>query len=702
MVNIFKPAIILMNKLKFLKKFGLIFIISLLPMSLMLVNLVIQINQKIEINDNQMMGLTYNSAIRTLIQHTQQHRGLSSTYLAGNTSVKDQISKKQEEIQKDIENIDYLNSKYDVVLKASSKWNEVKGQLMDIEKNIFNLSLNDAVSKQTKIIADILNLGSDVSDSSSLILQQEAYKYYLVDNIVYKLPRTTEYMGQSRALGSAVAAKQSSTKDEKFKLLYLSQTMSIALADSERGINIVYNTYPAAKKNIDETYSKALGSSKKLVDTINTQLINAEDIKIKSDEYYNSATDSINDVYGVIDAVSNTYAQINQNDRHNLILQRNILATIAITATILIIYLFIGFYLAVKGTITTIEKSSSVIAEGDLSININHDVKDETRLIIDSLNKIIKSFSTIITSTQKVSSDVVLASTNLNQITEQTTEATNQIAEAIQEIAAGAEGQLKDTKSATEVIELMADKIQEIAKSSLKVSKSSNEMELAAENGNTMISGAIIKMNSINSRVEESNGIINSLGEKSQNIGQIIDAITEIAAQTDLLALNAAIEAARAGEQGKGFAVVAEEVRKLAEKSSLSANEISTLIKSMQEDAFESVEQMNKVMGEVKEGVDAVTEAGKAFEKILDATKSVVSQIGDVSVISKQISESSEEATDSLLKISKIAEKASVNTQNVAAASEEQLASMEEVVSSTEDLNSKAVELQKIIDKFIV
>lgn len=702
MVNIFKPAIIVMNKLKFLKKFGLIFIISLLPMSLMLVNLVIQINQKIEINDNQMMGLTYNSAIRTLIQHTQQHRGLSSTYLAGNTSVKDQISKKQEEIQKDIENIDYLNSKYDVVLKASSKWNEVKGQLMDIEKNIFNLSLNDAVSKQTKIIADILNLGSDVSDSSSLILQQEAYKYYLVDNIVYKLPRTTEYMGQSRALGSAVAAKQSTTKDEKFKLLYLSQTMSIALADSERGINIVYNTYPAAKKNIDETYSKALGSSKKLVDTINTQLINAEDITIKSDEYYNSATDSINDVYGVIDAVSNTYAQINQNDRHNLILQRNILATIAITATILIIYLFIGFYLAVKGTITTIEKSSSVIAEGDLSSNINHDVKDETRLIIDSLNKIIKSFSTIITSTQKVSSDVVLASTNLNQITEQTTEATNQIAEAIQEIAAGAEGQLKDTKSATEVIELMADKIQEIAKSSLKVSKSSNEMELAAENGNTMISGAITKMNSINSRVEESNGIINSLGEKSQNIGQIIDAITEIAAQTDLLALNAAIESARAGEQGKGFAVVAEEVRKLAEKSSLSANEISTLIKSMQEDAFESVEQMNKVMGEVKEGVDAVTEAGKAFEKILDATKSVVSQIGDVSVISKQISESSEEATDSLLKISRIAEKASVNTQNVAAASEEQLASMEEVVSSTEDLNSKAVELQKIIDKFIV
>ena len=86
-----------MNKLKFLKKFGLIFIISLLPMSLMLVNLVIQINQKIEINDNQMMGLTYNSAIRTLIQHTQQHRGLSSTYLAGNTSVKDQISKKPEQ-----------------------------------------------------------------------------------------------------------------------------------------------------------------------------------------------------------------------------------------------------------------------------------------------------------------------------------------------------------------------------------------------------------------------------------------------------------------------------------------------------------------------------------------------------------------------------------------------------------------------------
>lgn len=699
---LFKPAIVLMNKLKFLKKFGLIFIISLLPMSLILINLVIQINNKIEVNNSQMIGLNYDSAVRLLVQHAQQHRGLSSTYLSGNTSVKDQILAKQEELQKDIENIAFLDSKYGTLLKTSSKWNDIKNKYIEVEKNIFSLSVNDAISKQTQLIGEMLDLKSDVADSSSLILQQESYKYYLVDNIVYKLPRTTEYMGQARALGSSVAAKQNATKDEKFRLLYLSQTMSIALGDSQRGMNIIYDNYPEGKKILDETYSKAFNSSKKLVDTINSELINSDDIKIKSEEYYNSATNSIDDVYNLLDSVSNTYAEINQKDGKSLIFQRNILAIVALIATILIAYLFIGFYLAVKGTITIIQNSSAIVAEGDLSKYVEHDVKDETKLIIDSLNKIIEAFSNIIHSTKKVSNDVVSASTSLNQITEQTTEAINQTAEAIQDIAAGAEVQLQETKDAATIMDKMASRIQGIAKSSLGVSKSSSEMELAAEDGSNMINGAITKMNSINLHVEESSSIINNLGERSQSIGEIINTITEIASQTNLLALNAAIEAARAGEQGKGFAVVAEEVKKLAEKSSLSANQISELIKSMQDDTSKSVNQMSKVMIEVKDGVNAVEEAGRAFEKILESTKGVVSQIKEISVVSKQMAESSEEATTSLLKVSKIADKASGNTQSVAAASEEQLASMEEVVSATEDLNSKAIELQEIIDKFRV
>ncbi|WP_160691329.1 methyl-accepting chemotaxis protein [Clostridium sp. C2-6-12] len=699
---LFKPAILLMNRLKFLKKFGLIFIISLLPMSLILINLVIQINNKIEVNNNQMIGLNYNSAIRSLVQHAQQHRGLSSTYLSGNISVKDQILAKQGEIQKDIESVDSLDNKYGTLLKTSSKWNDIKNQYIELEKNIFNLSVNDAISKQTQLIGKMLDLNSDVADTSYLILEQESYKYYLADNIVYKLPRTTEYMGQARALGSSVAAKKSATKDERFRLLYLSQTMSIALGDSQRGMNIIYDNYPEGKKILDETYVKASNSSKKLVDTINAELINSEEINIKSEDYYKSATNSIDDVYSLLNSVSNTYAEINQKDGKNLSFQRNILASVAIIATILIAYLFIGFYLAVKGTITVIQKSSSIVAEGDLSKYIEHDVKDETKLIIDSLNKIIEAFSNIIHNTKKVSNDVVSASTSLNEITEQTTEAINQTADAIQDIAAGADVQLKDTKDAAITIDEMASRIQGIAKSSLEVSKSSNEMELAAENGSSMINGAITKMNSINSHVEESSSIINNLGERSQSIGEIINTITEIASQTNLLALNAAIEAARAGEQGKGFAVVADEVRKLAEISSLSANQISELIKSMQEDTSKSVNQMNKVMVEVRDGVNAVEEAGRAFEKILDSTKGVVNQIKEISVVSKEIAESSEEATASLLKVSNVADKVSTNTQSVAAASEEQLASMEEVVSATEDLNSKAKELQEMIDKFKV
>lgn len=172
-------------------------------------------------------------------------------------------------------------------------------------------------------------------------------------------------------------------------------------------------------------------------------------------------------------------------------------------------------------------------------------------------------------------------------------------------------------------------------------------------------------MDSIESTVDHSAQVVANSGEKSQEIGQIVDTISAIADQTNLLALNPAIEAARAGEQGRGFAVVAEEVRHLAEQSQEAAKQIAELIRGIQTDTTKAVETMGKGTQEVKTGSQIVDEAGRSF-------KSIVELIGQVS---QQV-------------------------QAISTATEEQAASMEEIAASSETLARMAEKLQAEVSKF--
>ncbi|BCJ86548.1 hypothetical protein skT53_15330 [Effusibacillus dendaii] len=225
---------------------------------------------------------------------------------------------------------------------------------------------------------------------------------------------------------------------------------------------------------------------------------------------------------------------------------------------------------------------------------------------------------------------------------------------------------------------------------------------LWVEEGNQAIRTAISQMNSIQNTVSGLAKVITGLGERSQEIGQIVEAITSIASQTNLLALNAAIEAARAGEHGRGFAVVADEVRKLAEQSSISAQQISELIATIQEETNKAVESMERGTKEVSEGITAVNLAGESFEQIGHSITDVSSQMQEVSAASKQMSTNSQQVIKSIDTISEITESTAAGAQNVSAASEEQLATMEEITASANALAQMAEELQKIVMKFKV
>ncbi|CVK21827.1 methyl-accepting chemotaxis protein [Sporomusa sphaeroides] len=255
---------------------------------------------------------------------------------------------------------------------------------------------------------------------------------------------------------------------------------------------------------------------------------------------------------------------------------------------------------------------------------------------------------------------------------------------------------------AKNIVESIVADIQQIAMNAEGTNTLVDQTSHAAAEGGKAIETAISQMMSVETVVGDSAQVVAQLGERSKEIGQIVDTISGIAGQTNLLALNAAIEAARAGEQGRGFAVVAEEVRKLAEQSQQAAKQIAVLITQIQSETDRAVAAMVIGNREVKVGAEVVNTAGQAFDDIQLLIHKVSEQGQGVFVASQQLAVSSKEIVSGMEANKQRGENIAEQAETVSAATEQQSASMEEIASSSQALVKLAEDLQKTIQKFTV
>lgn len=295
---------------------------------------------------------------------------------------------------------------------------------------------------------------------------------------------------------------------------------------------------------------------------------------------------------------------------------------------------------------------------------------------------------------------VAASSEQLTASAEQSAQVVGQVAGAITDVAGGAEQQLKAVEAASGVVEQMSASIQQVAASANQVAGNSTQAAGKAMEGDKSVEKAVSQMTHIEQTVNKSSQVVAKLGDRSKEIGQIVDTISGIAGQTNLLALNAAIEAARAGEQGRGFAVVAEEVRKLAEQSQDAAKQIAALISEIQGDTEEAVVAMSEGNREVKVGTEVVTAAGYAFKEIAELITQVSEQTKEISAAIQQMAGGSQQIVAAVRAIDGHSKAAVGQSQTVSAATEEQAASMEEIASSSQGLAQLAQELNVAVNKF--
>ncbi|AET66342.1 methyl-accepting chemotaxis protein [Desulfosporosinus orientis DSM 765] len=370
---------------------------------------------------------------------------------------------------------------------------------------------------------------------------------------------------------------------------------------------------------------------------------------------------------------------------------------LAIVVTATVLYLYSRY---IVNNVKSVNQFATAIAQGDLSQSVEVRSKDEFGQMSEHLNTMMKNFREIIEGVVNSSQQVAASAEELTASADEGSRTTEQIAYSIQEVSDGVKQKLAGVDETAKSAQLVSGNMQTITEDIQKVTEGSIMTADQASAGNSVVRKAVDEMQVIGDKVAEAAGVVNTLGIKSGEIGQIVALITDIAAQTNLLALNAAIEAARAGEQGRGFAVVAEEVRKLAEQSSDAAGKISGLIGEIQNETTKAVRTMNDGTEAVQEGISMVNSAGEAFQGILQGVNDFSKLAQSVADVVQQVGSSTEEIVASIMEVANIPKEIAGSLENVVAGTEEQSASMEEIRRSANSLAQLATDFQSSVSTF--
>lgn len=728
--TILQPSIRLMSNLSFRPKFAIIVALLLAPLALVGYFFIKEINISIAFAANERSGTSYISPVQEAYNKVAVGSITSEPFDLSRSDVKR--------------------------LEGQSPW--LKGD-SDLQKALQATNHSDQVNSLKALI-------QTVGNNSQLVLDPDIDSYYTMDAVVFQIPNALAAVETLSTQAINVAKRKRATTTEKVEL-------AVKLADLRRSIGNVSDDLGQAKA-VNDSLSSLEGEKEKVQAAFTTLAEMIDKGIIASDRPQNSSTEVRDAAVELVNATGSYHKDLMSTlDRLLVVRQqgfegrKSMVSILTILSLVAAGYLLIGVYVGMMGSLAEAGGASQRLSQGDANqavrvlsrdevgalskdlelirlsfkkvaetatemahgnLTVQVDVRGERDELGFALTRMVESLRTAVATMKAASEGVRDASQELANSASEGSRSAMYVAKVMQDVhrstsegaaassavAIGCEEQAAATVRANDALHELFSRVEEVQNASKGQRKVAEATHEAAEVGGRALRETLERVQMLQAECLNSSNRVQALGDMGNAIGSIVGTIGEIADQTNLLALNAAIEAARAGEHGRGFAVVADEVRKLAERSRISSEEIAKLIGQVRTEVANSLKAIENTAREAAAGTELSKTASAALEAMIGQTNLVVEESDHLSGAADSILAAYGQLADATSLVASrseqnaaAAEELSASTNEVADATgrvsheaERQAQTVRDIEATADRLAASAEEMQDLVSQF--
>jgi twitching motility protein PilJ len=693
-------------------KLGLIVALLLVPLGLLIYDFSVASSTDIRFAEKEILGVQYLAPVRRLLQHAAQHRDLAVLVLAGDASQEAARKAREAEVEADLKALAAVDERLGTALGTAGLVRSLTADWQGTRDHVTlrGLDAPGSFAEHTALLAEAYDLIRRVGDSSNLILDPDLDSYYLMEAVVVSLPQAAEALGQLRGFGAGVARRGAATIQERAQLGQLAEGGRQQVQSMQRGFGVAVATNPALATSIGAPVKEMMSGVDAFLNLTDRQLVNAQEtVRIAPAGYLTAGTLAVDRLFGLYDRSLDRLHALLEARIDRLAGQRN---RRLLLSGLLTLAALIGTFLIIRGInrqVRTIDTTLHEIGTGNLGARARVVTADELGATAQVLNsmldnirglmqsqeerdqiqaaimKLLTEVSTVaegdLRAEAEVGADITGAIADsfnymiveLRRIIDRVKATSTEVSAAAggvrttaESLAAGSSAQAAEIDQTAAVMEQMAAAIQQASEQALAAARVAEQALARARQGTESVTRTIEGMTAIRGQVQETSRRIKRLGESSQEIGEIVQVIGDIADRTSILALNATIQAASAGEAGRGFMVVAEEVERLAQRAAASSKSIGSLVKAIQSETHEAVAAMEGTTREVVGGSGLALAAGRSLQEIEDVSVQLAELIRAISEVTSRQARGSQDVAQTMGRLSGLTTRTAAATREAA------------------------------------